>query len=408
MLCTHANPFILAGRRCDAPILVVYLRTVHSLPGSPVTPVEYRYPNMPPPPQKKRKTSASSPEVSALSLELICHVASYANLGVDALNICLAIGPKNANAIRHVCLRNNMEYLAHRLDQYLDEDIESDQVNVYALEWMAVNTDWRKHCTEKNRKDFAIVLYEKSDIKESDDGEEDDNDGDEDSTDSGWRYKIDALAFFNNPLVAIEFGLVEPLKHLVEEVGIDINSHEWNTYLDAEKANLLVFAARQKILSGFQYLLSREDLNVNGKAATLRDGSSAKNIILYAFEDEMLSLASFEAMASHSSFDVNSPLVRGDQLIFPLQYACESIRQNLDGGSEGDLDKKEEKLMALLNKFKAHPFHRTPHFRYPAIAVARLYCDEDPRMDRIHQAMMEVLSIDEQDVWIMTPYENFD
>jgi hypothetical protein len=323
-------------------------------------------------------------------------------LGADALNICLAVGPQNANAIRHVCLRDNMEYLEHRLDQYVGDEIESDHVNVYALEWMAVNTDWRKHCTEQNRKDFAIVQY-----KEGDDDEEgEESDGDEDSTD--YRRRIHALVLFNNPLVAIEFGLVGPLKHLVEEVGIDINSHQWNAYTEIDREHLLSFALLEKNSSGLRYLLSREDLNVNGAAAAFRDGTTfrngntAKSIIHYAFDEGMVSLASFEAITSHSSYDVNFQMVYDGELVNPLHYACHSIGANLNNELTTDLDKKEEKFMVLLNKVKAHAPMRPLHVLRPAIAVAELHRNENPRMRRIYWAMM-----DEFMSWMMTPNSNF-
>lgn len=342
--------------------------------------------------------------VSGLSLELISHVASFANFGSDVLNICKAVGPNDASAIRHTCLRNNMRYLEHRIEQYVDEEITGNQINPYVEAWMAVNTDWRKHCTDENRKEYAIVQWKNNKNEESDD-EEEEEDEDEDSTDDGIRFNTDSVAIFNNPLVAIEFGLIDPLKHLVEEVGIDINSHAWNTYSEMDKFNLLTFAAQQTSLACFQYLLTREDLNVNGEVATLADGES-HHIMNYAFEDGMVSLASFEAMASHSSFEVNLPLEIGGDIIFLLQCACSSIADNLN--ETGDyIDKKEEKIMSLLNKFKSHPIASTSDFGVPAIAVADRYRNKDPRMDRIYWAMMKVLSIDEQHEWMMTPIDQF-
>ena len=346
---------------------------------------------MPPPPRKKRKTAASMSGISGLSLELISHVASFANFGSDVLNICLAVGPKDANAIRRTCLRNNMRYLKYRIEQYVDEEITSDQITAYAKAWMSVNADWRKHCTDENRKEYAIVQWEKSENEESD-NEEEEEEEDEDSFDDGIRFKTDGAAIFNNPLVAIEFGLVDPLKHLVEEVGIDINCHAWNTYSEMDKSNLLTFAAQETSLACFQYLLTREDLNVDGKSTTYDDGAAANHIMNFAFEDELVSLDSFEAMASHSSFDVNNPLKTGSgDMIFLLQYACSSIAHNLNE-TDVDLDKREEKFMSLLNKFKAHPSARTLDCGRPAIDIAYKYRNKDPRMDRIYWAMEEVLS----------------
>ena len=217
---------------------------------------------------------------------------------------------------------------------------------------------------------------------------------------------IDALAIFNNPLVAIEFDLVDPLKHLVEEVGIDINGYEWNSYSEIEKWHPLAIAMMQKNLSCFQYLLTRENLDVNGKVST-EEGAL---IMQYAFHKDEVSLATYEAMASHSSFDANRPMlavVEGvDTPVFPLQHAITSITYN-DNDNDSDLDKQEAKLMSLLNKFKAHPLSRTPNFRYPAILFANIHRREDIRVERIYWAMMGALTEDEQAIWRRTFIDEF-
>ena len=123
-----------------------------------------------PPPRKKQKTTPSCDQdgkddpllaPAFLTTELIARVASFAPYGTDAMNICLAVGPTDSAIIRHTCLRNNMKYMAHRLEQYVDEEVGNDQVTTYALAWMAVNTDWRKLCTADNRKRYANVLIER-------------------------------------------------------------------------------------------------------------------------------------------------------------------------------------------------------------------------------------------------------
>jgi len=356
---------------------------------------------MPPPPKKKLKTSASSSEGHALSLELISHVASYANIETgDALNICLAVGPKDANAIRHFCLRNNLDYLEDRLIRYDDGQLTEDQVGTCVKAWMAVNADWKKHVTDEHIKKYKIVQWWK---KSEDDAESDDDDdeGDDSAGDDIIMIETDGLVIFNNPLVAIQFDLVDPLRHLVEEFGIDINAYEWNNYNALERYHLLGEAMFGEDLSCLRYLLTRENLDINVKVAP---GETMSQIMHYAFDNDSVSLASFEVMASHSSFDANRPVEWGDDQIFPLQYAIDSI---IDNDDDSDLDKMEEKLISLLNKFKAHPFYRTPDFRYPAIAQANVRKDKDPRMDRIYWAMMEALTIDEQWDWMRTPIDAF-
>ena len=333
-------------------------------------------------------------------MELISHVASYANVDTgDALNVCLAVGPKDANSIRHFCLRNNMDYLDGRLEQYVFHNkVTNVQVSNYVKAWMAVNTDWKKHVTDERIKKYKIVQR----IKSEHDTESDD---DED----GWRaaddgiFNSNAVAIFNNPLVAIEFDLVEPLSHLVEEVGIDINGgYEWNNYTDVERCHPLAIACQGTLLSCFRYLLGLENIDVDSGEAMVV-GESAEPIMHFAFDNDDVSLASFEAMASHHSFDANCPSVWGRIGTLPLQYACNSISENQQ---ETDLDKKEEKLMSLLNKFKAHPLYTCPDgLRNPALGLAWFDKDDDPRMDRIFLAMMETLTEDEQEIWRRTPRE---
>ena len=352
---------------------------------------------MPPPPKKKLKISASSSEGHALSLELISHIASYANIGNgDALTICLAVGPKDANAIRHFCLHNNMDYLEDRLERYDDEELTEDQVATCVKAWMDVNTDWKKHVTDENIKKYEIVQRKSS------------------AEDDDVMLDIDALAIFNNPLVAIEFDLLEPLRHLVEEVGIDINSNvTWNSYTEIDKWHPLAIAMMQKNLSCFQYLLTRENLDVNGKVETV-EGETMAQIMQYAFCSDEVSLASYEAMASHSSFDANRPVIAHvegvDTPVLPLQHAINSITENND---DSDLDKMEEKLMSLLNKFKAHPLSTTPDFPYPAILFADIHRRRQgdittrSRISRIYWAMMEALTEDEQETWRRTHIDAF-
>jgi hypothetical protein len=215
--------------------------------------------------------------------------------------------------------------------------------------------------------------------------------------------KIDALAIFNNPLVAIEFDLVDPLRHLVEEFGIDINGYEWNNYNAIERYHLLGEAMFGEDLSCLRYLLTKEKLDVNVEIAAVK-GKPMSRIMHFAFDNSEVSLAAYEAMASHSSFDANRPVEWGEHPVFPLQYAMTSI---IESNDDSKRDKKEKKLMSLLNKFKAHPFYRTPDFRYPAIKLAELHKDDNPWIARIYLAMMEALTIDEQWVWEMTPIGAF-
>lgn len=64
------------------------------------------------------------------------------------------------------------------------------------MTWMEINDDWRSRCTEEK-----MERYKSFD-----------------------RTSLDADVVFNNPAVAIEVGLVDVVRHLVEEKKVDVNA----------------------------------------------------------------------------------------------------------------------------------------------------------------------------------------
>jgi len=317
-----------------------------------------------PPPRKKQKTTPSCDQdgkddpllaPAFLTTELIARVASFAPYGTDAMNICLAVGPTDSAIIRHTCLRNNMKYMAHRLEQYVDEEVGNDQVTTYALAWMAVNTDWRKLCTADNRKRYANVLIERENKFVA--------------------FQFSTLTIFNNPLVAVEFSLVDVLKHLVEEVGIDVNRHKWNSYGDSERMHLLTVAARHENLSSFEYLIKRNDIDIF--SSIMRRGarreSASLNLFQFAFNRLDVELSTFQAMVCHASFDPNKsrrqkgfgPL--SGLRLRPLQYALVSIGdlEDLDLSDDHELDQMVEKVKILLSKTDVNPSRTTADCKSP-------------------------------------------
>ena len=73
---------------------------------------------------KKRKTDSSAgtrrttrSQRPSLSIEVIAKVASFANYGNDLMNVCVAVGRKDSNILRHVCLRNNLAYVQRILEK---------------------------------------------------------------------------------------------------------------------------------------------------------------------------------------------------------------------------------------------------------------------------------------------------
>ena len=140
--------------------------------------------------------------------------------------------------------------------------------------------------------------------------------------------RTDPLIIFNNPAVAIDFGAVDVLSHLVEEVGIDINACRWSEYRLREKRHLqprhLLYIAYMLISSQccvsksiFEYVLSRKDLNVCAPVVRGEEDNMVWHSALFHPSD----LESFEAVIQHRSFDPNRGFERDGRVILPLQEA---------------------------------------------------------------------------------------
>ena len=229
---------------------------------------------MPPPPAKKRRLvapaavatrRATRSQKPRLNAELLGKVATYSSLGRDLLNLCVVAGPRDCAVIRHAYLRNNLRYLEESLYKcfnfgtdkedagqrwpWLDHGLCGDRY----LAWMEVNTDWRRLITAE-RIDSLATAHER------------DNEG-------IFTAIVNHLLPFNNPAVAIELGLMDPMRHLVEEMGIDVNSYKWIAFkydpykISRQPRNLLAQCADSDNFSAFQYLLGRDAIDVCSKVS---------------------------------------------------------------------------------------------------------------------------------------------
>ena len=298
---------------------------------------------MPPPAKKKRKTTAGSIPVDTrrttrsqrpgLSIEMIGKVATFAQYDDgDLMNICLAVGRKDATFVRHTCLRNNLGYLEHclkihsgrDLSNYLPSDMES-KISC----WMEVNTDWRKLCTKERTEDNELSTPRYK------------------NEEGGIVYRTDPLIIFNNPAVAIEFGIIDVLKHLVEEVGIDINACKWSGLIAVDRKYLLLFTSMAiaevtKRPSCFNYLISLRDINVSLTTTE----SSHKPVWCFAYTSRCSSKI-FRAVVEHSSFDANRPFESTRHAMrSPLSYAFMRATRN---SNPGDRQKTRGKFKVLLD-----------------------------------------------------------
>lgn len=253
----------------------------------------------------RKATWSQRPE---LNIETIAKVASFANYGGgDLMNICKAVGRKESAFVRQACLRNNLGYLEHCLKTHNARNLDKNQAHANISCWMEVNTDWRKLCTKERTEDNELSTPRYK------------------NEEGGIVYRTDPLIIFNNPAVAVDFGIIDVLRHLVEEIGIDINACKWSGYrLKGDKYHLLCVAhslssRRYFSKSIFDYIVSREDLDVCAPSAIVGSGKPlVYQIVFFGGRDD---LACCEAVVQHRSFDPNRASEMGGFTARPLHYA---------------------------------------------------------------------------------------
>ena len=263
-----------------------------------------------PPAKKKRKTNAGMVAATVtrrttrsqkplLSIEMIAKVGSFADYdNGDLMNICVAVGPANAKIVRYVCLRNSMRYLQRNTRKRLSRR-DKEKLKEDLSSWMEVNTDWRQLCSLErvNRDVFCSANF-------TEDGEA--------------MAMTNPLILFNNPAVAIEFGRLDILKHLVEEIGIDINAQRWAGYSFFKKFHLLALAMLFN-RSCFDYLLSLESTNV--RAPCMVGVNQPTWELVFIAEENSASM--FYELVQHPSFGPNRSYVDDDGIVkLPLHHAC--------------------------------------------------------------------------------------
>ena len=256
--------------------------------------------------------SALTPELIASVIKFIPWGSTSDRVGKHTLmNALLAVGPADATTCRLAYLKDERagcHYLTRTCrviakcgsvdDATTNKRKRKMFQNIRA--WMKVNPDWKGWCTSENMKEFAVV----SKI---------DEEGDKAS-------RPHPLALFTNPAVAIECGLLEVLKHLVEEVGIDVNSMEWSSFSSFRLVNLLAVAMMEDQRGCFNYLLKlpQIDLTVAPMGQNEGEAENTSALVHFAVENDPVRPIYLKALLQHPDVDVNETYAFGDEDDFDL------------------------------------------------------------------------------------------
>ena len=297
--------------------------------------------------------------------ELIAWVATFAKAVVrpvrgvtsesDVKNMCLAVGPIPSRTIKHYYLKKNMQYLKNVLEVFTHHRDSAEWARECHLAWMSINTGWRSLVTdelmERNENPKRLIF---DDFMERYENAR--HTGDMSHVRSSTLpLNIHPLLAMLNPAVAIELGLLEVLKYLVEVKGININATRWVGFRQSSHTDyphLIVTAIERNSYDAFQYLMSADAIDIysmrkNYPAAT----ANKESIICCAIDNYMKDENKkryFDAFVNHTKFRANGRfLVDSRQL--PLTCLHFLIQDSLVTSSKGGSDRVVDAVKSVLD-----------------------------------------------------------
>lgn len=177
-----------------------------------------------------------------------------------------------------------------RRHQHANESFRRDKAGANHREWMEVNADWKSIATS----DTGITAMKNGLTK--------------DAIQSGDH----PFLAFNNAALAVELGLIDAVKLLIEDKGVDPNSYGWTVYRGREhRLHLVAIAMYAKRCDIFQYLISLPTIKLWNKANDGNYSGSLFEVAVHFFCWEGLSntIKSFvKGFLENQGFDIYNPL----------------------------------------------------------------------------------------------------
>ena len=300
-----------------------------------------------------------------IDIDLICTIASFMNTGAGLADLCVSVGPAEAVKIRTEYLRDNDFFVAASLRKlasipdlngdwrkFIDNIHLFDKCRDNILAWMAVNTNWQERCTDENMK-----RYKGSPI----------------------RSGIETNLVFNNPAVAIEIGLLEVLRFLVEEKSIDINRKAWSSFVCDDNGLLVRLAVGRGDTDILEFLLSLDQFDFARMSEEDGEGEGLEyNLIKFSNQDYFQEQC-FKALVCNPKVNVNAVGPFGTT---PLWWSLAELSRlcHYEFRDEAGLD-RQMRLILLLLEAGANPCDTVP-LQGPLIEMASQMLDAYPTNHR--------------------------
>ena len=297
--------------------------------------------------------------------ELVARVATFADAvdSSDVMNMCLAVGPAVSRTVRHYYLWRNEKFLTTTISKLCQGGISRDKVRCNHLAWMKVNADWRTIAVRDSLMDKLKLACKKC-LNRSRTGK------------IPMRPMIDVVhpfIAFNNPAVAIQIGLFDSLKHLVEDKGIDINSFEWTKFGFGMRLHLLHHASSARNEEIFVYLLNRPGVNI-------RCVHVFQSLLSLTKESGRFESSFLKIFMKHPQFHINGRIIPrrtyrssgGHVILTPLYAATETCLTEVRSTCDETRFRAISQALEILLSSGADPNLSFPGYRSPIEYLRRM------------------------------------
>mmetsp|Transcript_32125 Transcript_32125/g.70620 ORF Transcript_32125/g.70620 Transcript_32125/m.70620 type:complete len:384 (-) Transcript_32125:539-1690(-) len=310
---------------------------------------------------------------STIGLDLACQVASFMNVeGSGLYNFCVAFGPEGAAEIRRDYLLDNEAYIEHNLEivtnsvlttrdamllmpqEDLSEGLAAvDKCKRNTMTWMEVNGNWKERVTAERMAQYRFHGF---------------------YVRRPGTHGADAV--FNNIAIAVEIGLLNVVRHLIEEKRVDINSTQYRGFYNGGIVRHLVGRA---LIRGdatmIHYLMSQDGCRLRNPS-TDEDQKKFLSLVVNATRESFVEPERFKLFLEVANADLNRS---ASHPVLASCLRCFGCTCDKDSTPVRTLV-REAKKIGILVELGADPFRE-----YNDIMIGQPYTPMQIARDRLEQ-----------------------
>ena len=247
-----------------------------------------------------------------ISIDAIANIATYLQPNSEAMNVCLALGPKGAEIVKrryllhekcnHWC-QSSTEFLC----SILYDGVTAERRCQMVYQWMLVNDKSRRWLMKRGSW-FRVVPPLVSQKDET--------------------VTFFLVPIFSNPGLAAVLGITFLLELHFLRPGFDVNrlynfeatASRTDVGIEENRAHLVTIAMQRNDVKTFDTLIAHPRIELSSPSKTFEE--PRRNLFFYALMSRKSNKSHFlRTIATHRKFDINGPIRFSEEIIYtPLTW----------------------------------------------------------------------------------------